>query len=104
MIGERIRHARTYHGWSQKYLAELVGVSQPRINQFENGDPVNDDLLAKIADVTQFARWWFDLGPLPDLPAGSLRFRKGARTAVRDDERIRASVRQAIEVVERLSA
>jgi Zn-dependent peptidase ImmA (M78 family)/DNA-binding XRE family transcriptional regulator len=103
MIGERVRHARTYHGWSQKHLADLCGVSQPRVNQVESGAPASEELLAKIAEVTQFARWWFDLGPLPDLPAGSLRFRKGARTPLRDDERIRASVRQAIEVVERLS-
>jgi Zn-dependent peptidase ImmA (M78 family) len=80
-----------------------VGTTQPKISQLEKGTYVSADLLDAIADVTQFSREWFDRGPLPDLPTGSLRFRKRADTRVRDDDRVRAHVRQAVEIVERFS-
>lgn len=101
MIGERVKHARTYHGWSGTELANRVGTSQPKISQLERGEYVSADLVDAISQATGFSRWWFDLGPLPDLPKGSLKFRKQAGSAVRDDERVRAHVRQAIEVINR---
>lgn len=101
MIGERVRHARQYLGWSGKELAQRVSTSQPKISQLERGEYMSSDLVDAIAEATGFSRWWFDQGPLPDLPRGSLKFRKQAASSVRDDERVRAHVRQAIEVVER---
>ena len=103
MNADRVRHARVYHGWSQEGLAERVGTTQPKISQLEKGTYVSADLLDAIAEVTQFSREWFERGPLPDLPTGSLRFRKRAGTRVSDDDRIRAHVRQALEVVERFA-
>jgi Zn-dependent peptidase ImmA (M78 family)/transcriptional regulator with XRE-family HTH domain len=99
MIGERVRHARLYHGWSQTQLGKQTGVSQAAISDVERGKPVSDELLDAIARETQFSRAFFEKGPLPDLPKGSLRHRKQATARVRDDERIRAHVRQAIEVL-----
>jgi Zn-dependent peptidase ImmA (M78 family)/transcriptional regulator with XRE-family HTH domain len=104
MINERVRHARLYLGWSQTMLAELVGVTQPAISQVERTGQVSDETLEAIAAVTGFSAWWFRQGPLPDLPMGSLRFRKRAGTPARDDERVRANIRQALEIVDRLSA
>jgi Zn-dependent peptidase ImmA (M78 family)/transcriptional regulator with XRE-family HTH domain len=101
MIGERVRHARLYHGWSGTDLAERVGTSQPKISQLERDEYVSADLVDAISKATGFSRWWFDLGPLPDLPKGTLKFRKRATSSARDDERIRAHVRHAIEIVER---
>lgn len=101
MIGERVRHARLYHGWSGTDLAERVGTSQPKISQLERDEYVSSDLVDEIASATGFSRWWFDLGPLPDLPKGTLKFRKRAAGSARDDERVRAHVRHAIEVIER---
>ena len=60
-------------------------------------------LVDGIATVSGFARWWFDLGPLPDLPKGSLRFRKKSSSTQADEERVRAHIRQAIEVIERFA-
>ena len=100
MVGERVRHARTYHGWSQDDLARIIGKTQPAISNIEKGKPASREMVAAIAEQTQFAPWFFDRGPLPDLPVGSLRFRKRAAATVRDDERIRAHVRQTIEVLE----
>lgn len=99
MLGDRVRHARSYHGWTQGRLAELVGVTQPAISQIEKGGPASEDTLAQIASATQFAPSFFIRGPLPDLPAGSLRWRKRASARVRDDERVRAHVRQALELL-----
>jgi Zn-dependent peptidase ImmA (M78 family)/transcriptional regulator with XRE-family HTH domain len=99
VIGDRVRHARLYHGWSQGKLGTLTGVGQPMISKIEKGVPPSAVTLAAIAETTEFAPWWFERGRLPDLPQGSLRYRKRATARVRDDERIRAHVRQAIEVL-----
>lgn len=37
-IGERIAAARQVRGWSQKALAEHLGVDQATISRIENGD------------------------------------------------------------------
>ncbi len=103
MINLRVRHARSYHGWSQTELAERVGTSQPKISQLEKGSHHSAELVDAIADVTQFSREWFNRGPLPDLPTGTLRFRKNVATRVLDDERMRAHVRQAVEIVQRFA-
>jgi len=102
MIAERVHHARAYHGWSQEHLAKLIGKSQPAISQIEKGAPAADETIAAIAEQTQFGPEFFLRGPLPDLPMGSLRFRKRASSTKRDDERIRAHVRQTLEVLEGL--
>lgn len=99
MIGDRVRHARTYHGWSQTELADVVGVSQPAISKIEKGGPPSAETLAAIARETHFAPSFFERGRLPDLPTGSLRYRKRATARIRDDERVRAHVRQVIEVL-----
>jgi len=99
MLGDRVRHARTYHGWTQGKLAELVGVSQPAISQIEKGGPAADDTIARIASATQFTPSFFTRGPLPDLPTGSLQWRKRASARVRDDDRVRAHVRQTLELL-----
>lgn len=100
---DRVRHARMYYGWSQAELAALVGTTQPKLSQLEKGLYSSSELVDAIAQATQYSREWFDLGPLPDLPTGSLRFRKQASSRVRDDERIRCHVRQAIEILAKFS-
>jgi Zn-dependent peptidase ImmA (M78 family)/transcriptional regulator with XRE-family HTH domain len=103
MISDRVRNARLYHGWSQTELAQHVGTTQPKISQMESGDYTSSELLDAIASATQYSRTWFEQGPLPDLPTGTLRFRKQASSSVKNDERVRAHVRQAVEVIEKFS-
>jgi Zn-dependent peptidase ImmA (M78 family)/transcriptional regulator with XRE-family HTH domain len=103
VIADRVKQARLYHGWSQTELAKRVDVPQPKISQLESGMYTSSELVDAIAIVTQYSREWFDKGPLPDLPIGSLRFRKMASSTVRDDERVRAHVRQAVEVLDQFS-
>lgn len=99
MIGDRVRHARAYHGWTQSQLAQYVGVSQPAIYKIEKGGQPTPETLAAIARETQFGLSFFHRGRLPDLPEGSLRYRKRVTAPVRDNERVRAHVRHTIEVV-----
>jgi hypothetical protein len=59
-------------------------------------------MIEAIAEQTQFSLGFFGRGRLPDLPLGTLRYRKRAAARVRDDERIRAHVRQTVEVLDEL--
>lgn len=102
MISDRVKHARVYHGWSQDHLASLIGRSQSAIAQIEKGGQASPDTLAAIAEKTQFSLAFFNKGNLPDLPDGSLRFRKRAAATVRDSDQIRAHVRQTVEVIQEL--
>jgi Zn-dependent peptidase ImmA (M78 family)/transcriptional regulator with XRE-family HTH domain len=103
VIDQRVRHARLYHGWSQTELARMIGVSQPAVSQIEKTGSITPENLAAIAEVTGSSLAWFQQGSLPDLPMGSLRFRKRASATLADDERVRAGVRQVLEIVNRLS-
>lgn len=103
MIHQRVRHARLYHGWSQTQLAAMIGVTQSAVSQVEKTGQVSPENLAAIADVTGFSLAWFQRGSLPDLPMGSLLFRKRASATHSDDERVRAVVRQVIESIEMLA-
>ena len=103
MIHERVRHARLYHGWSQSELARMIGVTQPAVSQIEKTGNVSPENLTAIVEVTGFSLRWFQQGNLPDLPMGSLRFRKRASATLTDDERVRAVVRQVLEIVDRFS-
>lgn len=44
--GERMRRK-----WSQRMVAERLGVSQQRVTQVENGEKPSPDLLKKMADL-----------------------------------------------------
>lgn len=99
MIGERVRHVRRYYGWSQDELASMANVTQSAISQIERSESISEATLKAISAATQFPVDYFHRGPLPDMPAGSLKFRKLASSSKKSDERVRAHVRQATELV-----
>lgn len=41
MTGDDIKSMRTRHGWTQKQLAERLGISQVRVSQLETGDRIS---------------------------------------------------------------
>lgn len=49
--GEIIKEAREKRGWSQKNLADRVGISQPAIKKIEAGTTTQSKFLPKIAQV-----------------------------------------------------
>jgi phage repressor protein C with HTH and peptisase S24 domain len=60
--GQIIREARERRNWSQKDLADRVGISQPAIKKIEAGDTQQSKFLAKIARVLELDLEKLDLG------------------------------------------
>lgn len=50
-VGNNIRKRRQYKDYTQRELANKVGVSQSYISQIENGNMPPRELLVKIASV-----------------------------------------------------
>ena len=102
MIGERIRLVREYLTLTQQQLAAAANVSQSAISQVERGGSIKDETLRSISETTGYTVEFFQRGSLPDLPELSLRFRKRASSLRKDDKRLRAHFRQAIELATRV--
>ncbi len=76
LTGDRIRAVRRLFGFSQAELAQAASVSQSPISQVENGTrEALEELLKAIAEATTTLRSFFEVMP-PDIPLGTLRFRK----------------------------
>lgn len=90
LAGERIRSIRHLLSISQTELADATGFSQSLVSQVENGvrDPTSE-LLQAVAECTATPISFFYAAP-PDVPLGSLRFRK--RSAVRATESKRVKI------------
>ena len=102
MIGERVRLARDYLQMSQQELALAADVSQSAVSQIEKGGKVADRTLQSISDATGYSVRFFQRGALPDLPELSMRFRRNASARRHDERRLRAHVRQGLELVTEL--
>lgn len=102
LTGERIRAVRQLLGISQTELAQAASVGQSMISQVENGTKeATDELVNAIAEVTGTPRSFFDVMP-PDLPLGTLRFRKLAIARSSDTKRIKTLFDEAFRVVAEL--
>lgn len=102
MVGERIRSIRTLLDISQKDLADTTQVSQSLISQVENGaKEATDELVASIAEATATPRSFFYVTP-PDVPMGTLRFRKRASARTADTKRFKALFDEAYRLVTEL--
>lgn len=90
LAGERIRAVRYLLGISQTELSHAASVSQSQISQVENGTrEANNEMLDAIAAATATPRSFFSLAP-PDVPLGTLRFRKRATARQGDTKRVKA--------------
>src|ERR1017187_3642038 len=99
LTGERIRTVRQLLGISQIELAQAASVSQSMISQVENGTKdATEDLLDAITKATATPRSFFDVMP-PDLPLGTLRFRKLASARSGDTKRVKALFDEAFRVI-----
>lgn len=55
-IGDRIKKLRVEHNFSQKYMADVLNISQGYYNKIENGQAnINADKLQSIADIFNIA-------------------------------------------------
>lgn len=102
LAGERIKSVRLLFGISQVDLAEAASVSQSLISQVENGTrEASEELVQAIALATATPRSFFDIMP-PDIPFGTLRFRKLASARQTDTKRVKALFDEAFRVVTEL--
>lgn len=55
-VGEKIKAARSKKGYSQRKVAELLGISQPAYLEYEHGDKVPTwarmKSIARVLDVS----------------------------------------------------
>lgn len=52
LLGNKVRELREKNGWSQEYLAKLMGYKdRGSICKIENGRPVSQKIIVKLADV-----------------------------------------------------
>ena len=102
MIGERVRLVRDYLQISQQQLAEAAGITQSAVSQIEAGGPAAERTVQRISEATGYSLRFFGRGALPDLPEMSLRYRKSAASRQRDEKRLRAHVRQGLELMAEL--
>lgn len=98
LAGERIRAVRQLLGISQVELAAATEISQSMISQVENGvKEAGSELLDSIARATATPRSFFDVVP-PDLPLGTLRFRKMSTAKVGESKRVKVLFDEAYRV------
>lgn len=81
-IGARIKKARKLRGMSQDELAELVGVSQPSVSEWERGvsNPTMDS-LGMVAKVLRVSLEWLGKGEGEIEPSASYQEAKAAENA-----------------------
>lgn len=86
--------ARDAHSWSQKELAERVGISQGKISKYENGLlEVSEEDLEAIAYATGFRSGLFrSTEPIYGLGSSALFHRKKKTTPIGVQRRVQAKV------------
>jgi Zn-dependent peptidase ImmA (M78 family)/transcriptional regulator with XRE-family HTH domain len=75
-IGERMHVARLWLGQSQAQVAQNIGISPDTYKYFEGGSRTQLHKLEKISEVLCVSERWLMRGPLPQVPAAELSFRK----------------------------
>ena len=94
--GDRIKQTREIRGWTQKQLAERIGIKQTTISQIESGvlQP-SDEITERIILQTGFPPAFFKQPNTIDFPLGSLLYRKRSSVTLR----ARSQARQYARVI-----
>ncbi|WP_425551205.1 helix-turn-helix domain-containing protein [Actinoallomurus vinaceus] len=98
LTGERIRSLRHLLGLSQEQLAAAANIGQSRLSEIENGRlDASNEILERIARATGTPLSFFEIIP-PDIPLGTLRFRKYATARRTEEKRIKALYDEAYRI------
>ncbi len=88
IYGGRIEQARKLSGYTQKQLAEKVGVNQSVIAHYEKGKLIpSGDILRAIADLTGFLPIFFQLTPVEEFAKGSLSYRALRSVTAKEEDK-----------------
>lgn len=77
-IGSRIREVRKERGWSQKQLAEKVGIAQASISGLETSESYGTTYVARLAAALGVSPLWLETGKGPREPVAG----EGAPTSL----------------------
>lgn len=104
MNGEQLRHAREVNDLTQAELADLLNVHQSMITLLEReAREPSDDLLHRIASVTDFPVEFFFERPDYEFPLGSLLYRKHSDLSSTAQSRAYRLARQMFYLYRKLS-
>jgi Zn-dependent peptidase ImmA (M78 family)/DNA-binding XRE family transcriptional regulator len=93
--GERVRTLRLLLGLTQTELASAIPFSQSLLSQVESGVKVaSEEFVASVASATGTPTSFFDVDP-PNVPEGTLRWRKLAGARRSDSNRLELLVQEA---------
>ncbi len=88
IYGARIEQARKLSGYTQKELAEKIGVNQSAIALYEKGQIIpSPDVLIKVAELTHFLPSFFEVSPLEEFSKGSLSYRSLRSVTAKEEDR-----------------
>lgn len=102
LAGERIRALRHLLAITQEELAHASGVAQSTISEIERARfAASDEIIDAIARATNTPRRFFDVMP-PDVPLGTLRFRKYATARRGEAKQVKALFDEAYRITNEL--
>lgn len=87
-IGTKIKRARERKRWTQRHLAELIGVSQKTIDNWENGRTGPKSSIGALEEVLGVS--------LDGTPAAAPEISRALRTAIENEDGLTPQERQAV--------
>ncbi len=101
--GDRIKQAREIRGWTQKHLAQRIGIKQTTVSQIESCllQP-SDEIVQRIVLQTGFPLSFFKESNTADFPLGSLLYRKRSSLTLRDRSQARQYARVIFEMLKKM--
>lgn len=103
--GDRIKQVREIQGWTQKKLAERIGMKQTTISQVEAGMlPASDELVQRVVLQTGFPLSFFKQSNTIEFPLGSLLYRKRNSLTLQERSKARQYARVIFEVIKKIES
>jgi Zn-dependent peptidase ImmA (M78 family) len=103
--GDRIKQAREIKGWTQKQLADRIGIKQTTVSQVESGVlQASDEIIQRVVLQTGFPPAFFKQSNTIDFPLGSLLYRKRSSLTLRERSQARQYARIIFEIIKKLES
>jgi Zn-dependent peptidase ImmA (M78 family)/DNA-binding XRE family transcriptional regulator len=107
LTGDRVRQAREIRGFTQAELAERMSVTQATIAYLENVENYlfrpSEDLLQKLVQQLNFPHTFFSQDRGPEIPLGSLLYRKKTKLGSTEKAKLRQVARLVFELADKLA-